>query len=147
MYIIITTRNLLWMMLSVCAVLATIAGIMTPKWLVGFSKVNFNNTAISNRQQVTGADFNYRPTYGIYNRCLRFSTFGGITSRKERCIKFMHEFGDLPPAWGACLVFLCIGSFILGVVVMMSLAGFCLQSIGRKSIFSIGGLLQAIAGI
>ena len=140
MYIIITTRNLLWMMLSVCAILATIAGIMTPKWLNGKLEVSHNKTVnIDNNV--------YRQTYGIYNRCLRFSSIGGVTSQEERCIKFMHAYGDLPPAWGACLVFLCIGSFILGVVVLMSLLGFCLQSIGRKSIFSIGGLMQAIAGV
>lgn len=140
MYIIITTRNLLWMMLSVCAILATIAGIMTPKWLIGKIEMRSNRTVFYGNGV-------YRQSYGIYNRCLRFSSSGGVVSHEERCIKFMHTFGDLPSAWGACLVFLCFGSFILGVVVIMSLLGFCLQSIGRKSIFSIGGLMQAIAGI
>lgn len=143
MYIIITTRNLLWMMLSVCAVLATIGGILTPKWLLGFPEYQKLNTT---QHVAFDPSLSYRPSYGIYNRCLQLSIRLG-EKKDEKCIKFMYEFSDLPPAWGACLVFLSIGTTILGVVVVMSLVGFCLQSIGRKSIFSIGGLMQAIAGL
>ena len=50
-------------------------------------------------------------------------------------------------AWRACLFFLCFGTFLLAVVVFMSIVGFCAQSVGKKSIFSLGGVIQAIAGI
>ena len=140
---IITTRNILWMVLSVVAALAVITGIMTPKWLYGPAKpfvddMKFNST--------TTSDLFYQPSIGIYNRCRKIQrSIGGVP--ELNCYKYASGFMDIPSAaWRACLVFLCLGAFLLGVVALMSLIGFCVQSVGRKSIFSLGGVIQAIAG-
>ena len=140
-YVIITTRNLLWMVLSVAATLAVITGVMTPKWLIGKPQTfNQNGTNLT-------PESIYRPTLGIYNRCLKITRVVG--GRPEHnCGTYAKGFMEIPSdAWKACVVFLCIGTFLLAVVVFMSLVGFCIQSVGKKSIFSLGGVIQALAGM
>lgn len=141
MYVIITTRNILWMVLSVVAALAVITGIMTPKWLYGSAKP----FGVNSTEEIT-SDLVYQPSIGIYNRCRKIQrSIGGVP--ELNCYKYASGFMDIPSAaWRACLFFLCLGAFLLGVVALMSLIGFCVQSVGRKSIFSLGGVIQAIAG-
>lgn len=144
-YVIVTTRNILWMVLSVVATLAVIAGIMTPKWLYGKSRI-FDDQAYNSSVFVPDEAM-YRPSVGIYNRCKKIQkVIGG--DPVLNCYSYVKDFMEIPSgAWKACMVFLCFGTFILGVAVIMSLVGFCVQSVGKKSIFSLGGLIQAIAGI
>lgn len=138
---IITTRNILWMVLSVVATLAVITGIMTPKWLYGSAKPFGDDLKFNSTREIT-----YQPSIGIYNRCRKIQrSIGGVP--ELNCYKYASGFMDIPSAaWRACLVFLCLGAFLLGVVALMSLIGFCVQSVGRKSIFSLGGVIQAMAG-
>ena len=144
MYVIITTRNILWMVLSVVAALAVITGIMTPKWLYGSAKPFVDDMKFIN--STVTSDLLYQPSIGIYNRCRKIQrSIGGVP--ELNCYKYASGFMDIPSAaWRACLFFLCLGAFLLGVVALMSLIGFCVQSVGRKSIFSLGGVIQAMAG-
>ena len=144
-YVIVTTRNILWMVLSVVATLALITGIMTPKWLYG-RPIIFDDQAYNTSGYVP-PEAMYRPSVGIYNRCKKIQrVIGG--DPVLNCYSYIKDFMDIPSdAWKACMVFLCFGTFLLGVAVMMSLVGFCVQSVGKKSIFSLGGLIQAVAGI
>ena len=141
MYVIITTRNILWMVLSLAAALAVITGIMTPKWLYGSAKP----FVVNSTEEIT-SDLLYQPSIGIYNRCRKIQrSIGG--DPELNCYKYARSFMEIPSAaWRACLFFLCLGAFLLGVVALMSLIGFCVQSVGRKSIFSLGGVIQAMAG-
>lgn len=133
------------MVLSVVATLAMITGIMTPKWMYGrpriFDDQEYNSTSF------VPPDAMYRPSVGIYNRCKKIQkVIGG--DPVLNCYSYIKDFMEIPSgAWKACMVFLCFGTFLLGVAVIMSLIGFCVQSVGKKSIFSLGGLIQAIAGI
>lgn len=132
------------MVLSIVATLAVITGIMTPKWLYG-SPRPFNNNF--NLSVDATPDLLYRPSIGIYNRCTKIRrSIGG--EPELNCYKYARDFMEIPSgAWRACLFFLCFGTFLLAVVVFMSIVGFCAQSVGKKSIFSLGGVIQAIAGI
>lgn len=88
------------------------------------------------------------PSIGIINWCI--NTFAEkIGGPKElRCMYYGDSFDDIESAeWKASVIFLVIGTCILSIVVFMSLVGFCIQSIGRKSIFTVGGLIQAIGGM
>ena len=145
-YVIVTTRNILWMVLSVVATLAVITGIMTPKWLYGRSII-FDDQAYNSSNVFVPPEAMYRPSVGIYNRCKKIQkVIGGDPILN--CYSYIRDFMEIPSAaWKACMVFLCFGTFLLGVAVIMSLVGFCVQSVGKKSIFSLGGLIQAIAGI
>lgn len=146
-YVIVTTRNILWMVLSVVATLAVITGIMTPKWLYGRPRI-FDDVALeSNSSEYVPPEAMYRPSIGIYNRCKKIHKMVG-GDPVLNCYMYVTDFMDIPShAWKACMVFLCFGTFLLAAVVIMSLIGFCVQSIGKKSIFSLGGVIQAIAGI
>lgn len=144
-YVIVTTRNILWMVLSVVATLAVITGIMTPKWLYGRSKIFDDQTY--NSSVFVPPEAMYKPSVGIYNRCKKIQrVIGG--DPVLNCYSYIEDFMEIPSdAWKACMVFLCFGVFLLGAAGIMSLVGFCVQSVGKKSIFSLGGLIQAIAGI
>lgn len=147
-YVIVTTRNILWMVLSLVATMAVITGIMTPKWLYGIPKV-FNDKDIPGNSSTNfiPPEAMYRPSVGIYNRCKKITkVIGG--DPVLNCYSYGRNFMEIKSdAWKACLVFLCIGTFLLAVVAIMALVGFCVQSVGKKSIFSLGGVIQAIAGI
>ena len=139
-YVIVTTRNILWMLLSVVATLAVLSGIMTPKWLVGFPRRYRNMTS-----GLTADDLSYSPSIGIYNRCTKITT-AYRAKPIDRCFEYVDSFFDLPSdAWKACMVFLCLGVLLLSIVAIMSLVGFFMQSVGRKSIFSLGGVIQGFA--
>lgn len=145
-YIIVTTRNILWMVLSVVATLAVIAGIMTPKWLHGRPEL-FNDVEYNYTTQHIPPEAMYRPSIGIYNRCKKIHKSIGADPVLN-CYTYVKDFMEIPSdAWKACLVFLCFGTFLLSVVVIMSLVGFCAQSIRKKSIFQLGGVIQAIAAL
>lgn len=141
-YIIVTTRNLLWMILSVVSTLAVMTGIMTPKWLLGSPGL-----LVSNSSGYANLELPYQPSIGIYNRCRKIQrSIGG--NPELNCYTYVQDFMDIPSAaWRACLFFLCFGTFLLGITVFMSLVGFCFQSIGKKSIFSVGGVIQSVAGM
>lgn len=145
-YVIVTTRNILWMVLSVVATLAVITGIMTPKWLYGRSKI-FDDQTYNSSSVFVPPEAMYRPSVGIYNRCKKIQrVIGG--DPVLNCYPYIEDFMDIPSdAWKACMVFLCFGVFLLGVAGIMSLVGFCVQSVRKKSIFSLGGLIQAIAAL
>uniref|UniRef100_A0A3Q3KDV4 LHFPL tetraspan subfamily member 2b n=1 Tax=Monopterus albus TaxID=43700 RepID=A0A3Q3KDV4_MONAL len=49
--------------------------------------------------------------------------------------------------WQAAMLFLAAGTLVLGCVACISIFSLCFQSILKKSIFNICGLLQAIAGL
>lgn len=140
-YVIVTTRNLLWMILSVVSTLAVITGIMRPFWLFG------SPTLFGNSSSNANSELFYRPSIGIYSRCRKIQrSIGG--NPELNCYTYVQDFMDIPSAaWRACLFFLCFGTFLLGIAVFMSLVGFCFQSIGKKSIFSVGGVIQSVAGM
>lgn len=51
-----------------------------------------------------------------------------------------------PGCWKASLFFLSLGLSVMALTVVAALIGCCIQSIGRKSIFNLTGVAQAIAG-
>ncbi|KAI8503311.1 PREDICTED: lipoma HMGIC fusion partner-like 2 protein [Branchiostoma belcheri] len=146
-YVIVTCRSLLWTLLSIAAALANLAALMTAQWLVGQPRkagVPGGNNINASRQ--TSPEEYYRPTIGIYNRCTSLHYFGEIFH--DSCGPYITSFSDLPSNfWKATLVFMGMGILLLVIVVFTSLLGFCVHAIGKKSIFNISGLLQAIAGL
>jgi hypothetical protein len=81
---------------------------------------------------------------GIYNRCTRL--FG-----RNHCGNFNMEglatdSTVFPECWKATLFFMALGLAVMGCTVVAAILGCCVQSIGRKSIFNLAGVAQAIAG-
>lgn len=134
-YVIVTSRSLLWTLLSLAALMAVLSGLITPKWLIGPQIKDTKN----------GTEF-YAPTVGIFNRCIR------LHGKKTHCANFnldgfATDSSVFPDCWKASYFFLSFGLAIMSMTVVAALVGCCMQSIGRKSIFNLAGVAQVIAGI
>ena len=132
-YVIVTVRNLLWMLLSLTAVMALIAAIISPNW----------NTA----RDDYNADTPYKklPTFGLYSRCSRQQI--SLNKTRWACRRYVNSLDELPSNfWKASLFFIVFGSVISAICVLMALVAFCVQKIGKKPLISLVGVLQAVAG-
>jgi len=93
-----------------------------------------------------GVDY-YQPTLGIYNRCTRIEGLARLHCasfiQREYHANYTESF---PAAWQATLVFFSAGLCLLVLTLVTSIVGWCARSIRRKSIFSIGGSVQALSG-
>lgn len=86
----------------------------------------------------------YTPTVGIFNRCTRL--FGKMHCANFNVDGFATDSNVFPGCWKASLFFFSAGLATMSVTVMAALLGCCIQSIGRKSIFNLAGVAQAVAG-
>lgn len=128
---------MLWTLLSIVVAFAELIAFMSPDWLMGFprSDSNAGGAAVDSR--------GYRPSLGLYSRCLRIGSRGVGVS----CGPYAGTFGEVASGfWQAAMLFLAAGTFVLGGVAFISIFSLCFQSILKKSLFNICGLLQAIAG-
>ena len=136
-YVIVTVRNLLWMLLSLTAVMALIAAIISPNWNNAYDGWNSEHGIIKGSKK--------NPTIGLYTRC----SYQQLALNKTRwsCRRYVDSLDELPSNfWKASLVFTVFGSAIAGICVLMAMISFCVQNIGKKSLISIVGVIQAIAG-
>lgn len=134
-HVIVTCRSMLWTLFSIVVAFAELIAFMSPDWLMGFPRSDSNTSR-------TGAD-TYRPSLGLYSRCLRIGNRGiGVS-----CGPYAGTFGEVASGfWQAAMLFLAAGTLVLGGVACISIFSLCFQSILKKSLFNICGLLQAIAG-
>lgn len=134
-HVIVTCRSMLWMLLSIVVAFAELIAFMSPDWLLGFPRSDSSTSG-------AGVDFGeYRPSLGLYSRCLR------IGARGVSCGPYAGTFGEVASGfWQAAMLFLAAGTLVLGGVACISIFSLCFQSILKKSLFNICGLLQAIAG-
>lgn len=136
-HVIVTCRSMLWTLLSITVAFAELIAFMSPDWLLGFPRWD---SSVSRGGVDSGE---YRPSLGLYSRCLRLATRGGGVS----CGPYAGAFAEVASGfWQAAMLFLAAGTLVLGVVAGISIFSLCFQSILKKSIFNICGLLQAVAG-
>lgn len=147
-FVIVTCRSLLWTLLTVMSTLLIIASIITPQWLVGYprqSGLPLSNPNSSHEHP----DRTFRPTIGIFNRCTRVHKFGGIHA--EHCATFVTGFSmpteDFPDLWKSSLIFFLVAVAMLGFTNITAVFSLCVQAIFKKSIFTVSGLIQSIAGL
>lgn len=119
---------MLWTLLSIVVAFAELIAFMSPDWLLGFPRADSGE---------------YRPSLGLYSRCLRIDPRGVGVS----CGPYAGTFGEVATGfWQAAMLFLAAGILVLGGVACISVFSMCFQSIMKKSIFNVCGLLQGIAG-
>uniref|UniRef100_UPI0037E84D76 LHFPL tetraspan subfamily member 2a protein-like n=1 Tax=Semicossyphus pulcher TaxID=241346 RepID=UPI0037E84D76 len=137
-HVIVTCRSMLWTLLSILVAFAELIAFMSPDWLLGFPRSDPGGSG-------AGVDSEeYRPSLGLYSRCLRIGSRGVGVS----CGPYAGTFGEVASGfWQAAMLFLAAGTVVLGVVACISIFSLCFQSILKKSLFNICGLLQAIAGL
>jgi len=153
---IVTVRLLAWATLTLLSAMAMLASLTTPQWLVGpptryIPKLGRKNHSFINDDHIDGnpirsaADY-YQPTLGIYNRCTRIEGLARLHCasfiQREYHANYTESF---PAAWQATLVFFSAGLCLLVLTLVTSIVGWCARSIRRKSIFSIGGSVQALS--
>ncbi|CAN9513055.1 unnamed protein product [Ophioblennius macclurei] len=137
-HVIVTCRSMLWTLLSIVVAFAELIAFMSSDWLLGSPQPD-------PVAKEAGADSKeYRPSLGLYSRCRRVGAHGVGVS----CGPYASTFGEVASGfWQAAMLFLAAGTVVLGCVACISIFSLCFQSILKKSIFNICGLLQAIAGL
>ncbi len=127
---------MLWTLMSIVVAFAELVAFMSAEWLVGYpdgSEFNFTITASHRSDQ---------RTLGIYNRCIKVAQ-----QKVVQCGAYATDFTEIASGfWQATVIFLVIGIFLLSLVAILSVFSMCFQSILKKSIFNVCGLLQGIAG-
>lgn len=138
-HVIVTCRSMLWTLLSIVAAFGELIAFMSTDWLVGFPRAS---DAVFGPHGATTAGEAYRPTLGIYGRCIKLPQLRGIL-----CGPYAVHFGEIASGfWQATSIFLAAGILLLCAVAFISVFTMCFQSIMKKSIFNVCGLLQGIAG-
>lgn len=97
-FVIVTIRSLLWLLLSLLALLMMLSSFMSATWLLG--------PKIDNKLD----NISYTPTVGIYNRCTYMKS-----QKKTHCGPFaMFGFATdddiFPAAWKASKFFIALGN-------------------------------------
>ncbi|PIO22668.1 hypothetical protein AB205_0041030, partial [Aquarana catesbeiana] len=138
-HVIVTCRSMLWTILSIVVAFGELIAFMSEDWLIGKAK----NGDVDNR---TGwPQEAYRPTLGIYGRCIKMPQ-GQYFRRDPLCGPYAEHFNEIASGfWQATAIFLAVGISILCIVAFVSVFTMCVQSVMKKSIFNVCGLLQGIA--
>lgn len=134
---------MLWTLLSIVVAFAELIAFMSADWLIGKAKTR---GGAEPDEPSGGPAEPYHPTLGIYARCIRNPGVQHVP-RETLCGPYAESFGEIASGfWQATAIFLAVGIFILCMVALVSVFTMCVQSIMKKSIFNVCGLLQGIAG-
>ncbi|CAO1368709.1 unnamed protein product [Diamesa tonsa] len=132
-YVVLTTRSLLWFLLSLLATMLVLTALVTPEWLVSANPIKINNGNYTS--------FRY-PSLGLNSRCKLLTTgfsCGSFSLSTDSTI--------FPVLWKIAFVFISIGFFTICLTLTFTLVSCCRQSIFGKSIHTVTGCLQMLAGI
>ncbi|XP_032481357.1 LHFPL tetraspan subfamily member 2 protein isoform X1 [Phocoena sinus] len=143
-HVIVTCRSMLWTLLSIVVAFAELIAFMSADWLIGKAKPR---GSAEPGEQGGGSLEPHHPTLGIYARCIRNPGVQHF-QRETLCGPYAETFGEIASGfWQTTAIFLAVGIFILCMVALVSVFTMCVQSIMKKSIFNVCGLLQGIAGL
>ncbi|PVD36323.1 hypothetical protein C0Q70_03302 [Pomacea canaliculata] len=91
----------------------------------------------------------YNPTIGIFNRCSKLHHFQFIPKR-ENCATYVEDFltdnSQFPDTWKAALVLFGCAGVLLLMTSLAAVLSLCVRSVFGKSIFTLSGLVQCVAG-
>ena len=146
-YVIVTCRSMLWTLLTVVTSLIIVTSVVSPQWLIGKPRVyglrSERRNGTMERSRPT-----YTPTIGIFNRCTRLHRFGDFQG--DSCATFVTGYNmpsqEFPDMWKSALIFFGVAIALLTLANVMAVFSLCVQSVFRKSIFTVAGLIQSIAG-
>ncbi|CAG9860416.1 unnamed protein product [Phyllotreta striolata] len=136
-YLIVTARSLLWMLLTLLATLLMLSAFLSPSWLVAATE-----TVYFDKEKIV-----YRPSVGVYAKCSKPIKLEHPVCTLLALRGMATESYIFPTTWKAATVFLTLGLGIMSLTVCTGMLSCCFQSIFKKSIFTISGAGQAIAGI
>ncbi|BES92986.1 unnamed protein product [Nesidiocoris tenuis] len=136
-HVIVTSLSLLWILLTIVATLAVFSALVTPKWLIGPQRILLDNgTAVSSSA----------PSMGVFNRCTQLN--GGARHCGIFALDGLATDSNVfPTTWKCSLVFFALGVTVMAFTAMAAVLSCCVQSVNKKSIFTVTGSIQAVAGI
>ncbi|XP_044265083.1 LHFPL tetraspan subfamily member 2a protein [Tribolium madens] len=136
-YLIVTARSIIWMLISLLATLLMLGAFMSPLWLVrGQQEILFGNETIT-----------YTASVGVYTKCSKPIKIEGPACTAIAVRGLATDSNVFPGVWKASTVFLVSGLIIMSATVFMGLVSCRIQSFFKKSIFTMSGAAQALAGI
>jgi len=161
-YVIMSTSSLLWTTLTLIATALIGVGLITPYWIITSPgrRTHFATaaTVTANRSNHVGT-----VSIGVFNEChglrkpeiadILGALTGGVTSSDVSggCGTFVSGFDmpdeEFPDAWKSALLLLTGATVLMMFTDFSALASICIQSIFGKSIFTVSGLFQSIAGM
>ncbi|XP_016305759.1 lipoma HMGIC fusion partner-like 2 protein [Sinocyclocheilus anshuiensis] len=135
-HVIVTCRSMLWTLLSIVAAFSELIAFMSTDWLLGFPRTP---DAVFSPHGET-----YRPTLGIYGRCIRLPHL----RRGVLCGPYAVHFTEIASGfWQATSIFLAAAILLLSAVAFISVFTMCFQSIMKKSLFSRSPVCISAAGL
>ncbi|XP_030745123.1 LHFPL tetraspan subfamily member 2 protein isoform X2 [Sitophilus oryzae] len=130
-------RSLIWMLLGLLCTMMMLSALFNPSWITGAPQ-----SAYLDNQTIP-----YTPSLGVYAKC------GKPVGKHHAICTLMSAKGlsadstVYPGVWKAATVFLAMGIVVMSLTVCTSLLSCCFQSLFKKSIFTLSGAAQCIAGI
>ncbi|KAF7272048.1 LHFPL tetraspan subfamily member 2 protein [Rhynchophorus ferrugineus] len=136
-YLIVTLKSLVWMLLSLLCTLIMLSALFNPSWIKSTVQ-----TTTSDNQTIS-----YTPSLGVYAKCGRpIGKYLSICTLMSA--RGLSSDSDIyPNVWKAATVFLLMGLIIMSLTVCTATLSCCIQSVFKKSIFTLSGAAQCIAGI
>jgi hypothetical protein len=135
-----------WSLLTIITTVIIISAVITPQWLVG--RPRWTGMRTVNGTLVTPLDTSYNPTIGIFNRCTKIHQFGGIKS--DSCATYVTGFSmspeEFPDTWKSALILFTVAIILMVFTNFTAVFSLCIQAIFKKSIFTVSGLIQSLAG-
>lgn len=138
---IITSRSLLWFLLTLITAMLIASAMVLPKWLIG-PEILVETRMLD---QNLSKPLHRNPSVGIYTRCKLMSTMDFHCGRFD-LRGFATDSEIYPAEWKAAMFFAAAGFALIALTVACTLLSCCRQSIGGKSIHSVTGCGQALAG-
>lgn len=136
-YVIITFRSMLWTLLSITLWVALLSCAFSTKWMI--------SAPLSHGGNSNSSDNEMHKTIGLFSTCTVTEYDNG--GMFETCnFSALSIDGIASPYWIACCFFIGFALLILTAVAIFSCGALCFRSLGRKSIYSVSGLLQAVSG-
>ncbi|XP_033124236.1 LHFPL tetraspan subfamily member 2a protein-like [Anneissia japonica] len=150
-FVIVTSRSLLWSLLSIAVVLGHLIALGQPYWLIGESRSKYigDHTNVTRPEGETSDQWS--PSIGIFNSCRQLTKFYQLRlglPDSIRCTIYTNNFSGIASGfWKASVVFYGIGFMLLSFVFCVAFISLCKRSICHKSIFTVSGFVQAVAGL
>jgi len=133
-YVIITVRSAVWSVLTLCLFISLLTSGLSTEWLVTYPQLD----ASDNGTEIT-------KTIGLFSVCIFRKT---DQHTFKSCNIYATSISQIAsPYWAACCFFIGLALLTSLIVTIFACGGFCFRSIGRKSIYSVSGLLQSISGL
>jgi len=137
-YCIVTGRSLFWLLTSLFTTLVMLAALFNPAWLTATpQEVTLGNETIL-----------FTPSVGVYTKCYKPKKGEVVPDCSTIAVRGLATDANVfPVAWKISFVFIALGLAIMTLTIISGAIGCYFQSIFKKSIFTVSGATQTIAGI